>query len=180
MTASLRAKIIAILLLFTQLINAQNTTFANDAGPEIIKGPARQETCATNTNLCPRGNRKLWAVHNFIMWLCWVVFMCIIVSSARYFRHYWRRSIYIHITIGMTIFVLMTAAVFMAWSRNIPQGKSFMYWKKYSALFENVATFLAWGLAISGMIAWGWRRYGTYEWGTSKVLAIGKLHRYFG
>ncbi len=55
-----------------------------------------------------------------------------------------------------------------------------MSFNKWASLFENVATYMAWILCISGMIAWFYRRYGTYEWGTTKVLAIGKYHRYFG
>jgi hypothetical protein len=55
-----------------------------------------------------------------------------------------------------------------------------MSFSKWASLFENVATFMAWGLCISGMVAWFYRRYGTYEWGTTKVLQIGKLHKYSG
>lgn len=47
-------------------------------------------------------------------------------------------------------------------------------------MFENIATFLSWGLSISGMVAWFWRRYGKYEWGTTRVLKVGKFHKYFG
>ena len=143
-------------------------------------GNAKMETCATNTNLCPRGSRQLWAVHNFMMWICWVAFMCLIVCSARYFRHYWKRSIYIHATVGILIFVVTTVGVLMAWSRNPMRYGQYMYWRAWAALFENVATFMAWGLCISGMTAWFWRRYGTYEWGTTRVLQIGKIHRYSG
>jgi len=133
-------------------------------------GNAMQKTCATNTNMCPRGSRTLWAIHNFMMWIAWVVFMCLIVCSARYFRHYWKRSIYIHATVGILIFVLTTVGVTMAWSRNATLTGQPMHWNKWAALFENVATFLAWGLCISGMVSWFWRRYGSYEWGTTKVL----------
>lgn len=86
-------------------------------------GNIKNNTCATNTNLCPRGNRKLWAVHNFLMWLSWVVLMCLIVCSARYFRHYWKRSIYIHATLGIVIFVVTTTAAMMAWTRNLNKTK---------------------------------------------------------
>jgi hypothetical protein len=53
-----------------------------------------------------------------------------------------------------------------------------MHWGKWSSLFENVATFLAWGICISGMVSWFYRRYGNYEWHTTQVLNIGKYHRY--
>jgi hypothetical protein len=55
-----------------------------------------------------------------------------------------------------------------------------MHWTKWSSLLENVASFAAWGLCMSGMTAWFWRRYGTYHWGTTAVLTVGKYHRYFG
>jgi hypothetical protein len=84
----------------------------------IPMGNAIKETCATNTNMCPRGNRVLWAIHNFMMWLGWVAFMCVIVCSARYFRHYWRKSIYIHTIFGGVVINLTVAAVIMAWVRN--------------------------------------------------------------
>ena len=45
--------------------------------------------------------------------------MCTIVCSARYFRHYWRRSIYVHVTVGIVVFVVTTVAVLMAWFRNL-------------------------------------------------------------
>ena len=106
--------------------------------------------------------------------------MCLIVCSARYFRHYWRRSIYIHATVGILIFVISTVAVFMAWSRNLNTVGHFVSFSKWASLFENVATYLIWILCVSGMIAWFYRRYGNYEWGTTKVLAIGKFHKYFG
>lgn len=133
-------------------------------------GNAKNNTCATNTNMCPRGSRTLWAIHNMMMWLAWVVFMCLIVCSARYFRHYWKRSIYIHASVGILIFVVTTVGVLMAWSRNPMRYGTYMHWTQWASLFENVATFLAWGLCISGMTAWFWRRYGSYEWGTTRVL----------
>jgi len=86
-------------------------------------GKVSNNSCATRTDLCPRGNRKLWAVHNFLMWLCWVVLMCFIVCSARYFRHYWRKSIYIHATFGIIIFIVTTVGVLMAWTRNLRKTK---------------------------------------------------------
>lgn len=81
-------------------------------------GNVKSKTCATNTNNCERGNRKLWAVHNFIMWFLWVALMALIVCSVRYFRHYWRKLIYVHVVAGLLIFFGMTAAVAMAWVRN--------------------------------------------------------------
>jgi cytochrome b involved in lipid metabolism len=53
-----------------------------------------------------------------------------------------------------------------------------MHWRKYSAMFENIATFYAMAISISGIIAWFTRRYGTYEWGTTFVLKLGKFHKY--
>lgn len=41
---------------------------------------------------------------------------------------------------------------------------------KITSLLENIATYLAWLLCISGMVAWFYRRYGNYEWGTTLVL----------
>lgn len=75
-------------------------------------------TCATRNNNCTRGDRTLWAVHNFIMWFAWVALMCVIICSARYFRHYWRKSIYIHATIGIVVFVISIVGPLMAWFRN--------------------------------------------------------------
>jgi len=60
----------------------------------------------------------LWAVHNFMMWLGWVALMCVILCSARYFRHYWRKSIYIHTIFGAVVALLTIAGVMMAWVRN--------------------------------------------------------------
>lgn len=45
-------------------------------------------------------------------------------------------------------------------------------------MFENIASFYAIGLCISGMVAWFWRRFGNYPWRTYKVLNVGKFHRY--
>jgi hypothetical protein len=53
-----------------------------------------------------------------------------------------------------------------------------MHWRKWSSLLENIATFASWFVCISGMVAWFYRRYGNYEWGTTGVLNIGKVHRY--
>ena len=88
--------------------------------PRIVDpiGMAANLTCATNTNLCPRGNRKLWAIHNAMMWVAWTLLMMTIVASARWFRQYWRRSIYIHASIGIAIFLITTVGVMMAWTRN--------------------------------------------------------------
>lgn len=141
-------------------------------------GMAKNNSCATNTNFCPRGNRKLWAVHNFIMWLAWVIFTAMILSSARYFRHYWRRSIYIHATLGILVFLITTAGVLMAWSRNPARYGTYMHWTKWSSFFENIATFVAWFVCLTGMFSWFYRRYGTYEWGTTNILNVGKVHRY--
>lgn len=54
-----------------------------------------------------------------------------------------------------------------------------MHWVSYSAMFENIATFWAFGIFISGAVAWFYRRYGNYEWGTTRVLQLGKFHKYF-
>lgn len=158
-----------------------------------------------------RGNRRLWAVHNAMMWVSWVIFMLVTLCSARYFRHYWKRSIYIHTIFGITAFVVTVVASMMAWGWNYykssrpeypmkemeevgpyimdpeymmngtmytPPKPYFMHWVKYASMFENIASFYAIGLCISGMIAWFWRRYGDYPWRTTKVLNVGKFHRY--
>lgn len=174
---SIKHKTIALLMMAASFANAQDQLI--DADLSLAKGEpfridpigmAKEASCATNTNMCPRGNRKLWAVHNFMMWLAWVVFMCLIVCSARYFRHYWKRAVQIHVFVGITIFVFTTVGVLMAWSRNPARYGTYMHWTKWSSFFENIATFIAWGLCISGMTAWFWRRYGTYEWNTTRVL----------
>lgn len=58
----------------------------------------------------------------------------------------------------------------------------FMHWRSWSALFENVASFYAFGLCITGAIAWFYRRYGNYGYhqyfGTTRVLQWGKFHKY--
>lgn len=82
-------------------------------------GNAKGKTCATNTNNCTRGNRVLWAVHNFIMWFLWVAVMATIVCTVRYFRHYWRKLIFVHIFFGLLVFFGMTAAVTLAYVRNV-------------------------------------------------------------
>lgn len=53
-----------------------------------------------------------------MMWLMWVVFMGIVLSSARYFRHYWRKSIYIHATFGIIVLITTLTGASMAWARN--------------------------------------------------------------
>ena len=129
----------------------------------------RFESCATNTNMCPRGDRKLWAVHNFMMWWCWVFAMAITICSARYFRHYWRKSIYIHTIFGGVILVVTATAVAMAWHRNymLSGGMYLAHWSKWSALFEEIASIYAFCLCLSGMLAWFYRRFGQYEWKTT-------------
>lgn len=52
------------------------------------------------------------------MWLCWVIFMLVTLCSARYFRHYWKRAIYVHTVFGITAFVVTVTACMMAWGRN--------------------------------------------------------------
>lgn len=90
-------------------------------GSRMMPMQVLNNTCETRLGLefgmC-RGDRKLWAVHNFMMWLCWVVFMLVVVCSARYFRHYWRKSIYIHTVFGIITFVITVVAAMMAWGRN--------------------------------------------------------------
>ena len=55
-----------------------------------------------------------------------------------------------------------------------------MHFTKWSSFLENVATFLAWILCIGGMIGYYYRRFGSYPWGTTKVLNLLNLHRVFG
>lgn len=176
----------------------------NKTGHRMMPMQVLYKTCETrwSLNSC-RGDRKLLAVHNFMMWAVWVVFMMVILCSARYFRHYWRKSIYIHTSFGIACFIITFVGVLMVWGRNwvhsapgnmmnpeyppdmYPNGypadapQYFMHWVKWASLFENVATFYAFALCISGMIAWFWRRYGNYPWGTYRVLNVGKFHRYF-
>ena len=120
------------------------------------------QSCATNTNLCPIGGRKLWAIHNFMMWWAWVFLLAISICSARYFRHYWRKSIYIHTISGTTISIITFVAIWMAWIRIYREsGYQFMaVWNVWSNLFEMVATFYAYLLFLSGGLAWFYRRYG--------------------
>lgn len=134
--------------------------------PVNVKG----ETCATRTDMCPRGKRTIWAIHNFLMYFTWVVLMAFVLCTARYFRHYWRKSIYLHTSFGILAFLITTAAVPMAWYMNYKKDGRLMHWEKWSSLFEEVASFYAWILTISGMVAWFYRRYGNYEWGTTRVL----------
>jgi hypothetical protein len=162
------------------MLDEQNLLFNKTEPFKMMPIGGAAASCATKNNNCTRGDRKLWAVHNFMMWLAWVALMCVIVCSARYFRHKWRKSIYIHATIGITIFIISVVGPLMAWGQIYKTFGYFMHWNKWSSLLENVASFAAWGLCISGMWAWFKRRFGTYEWGTTFVLKIGKVHRYFG
>ena len=136
----MQSKFVALACVAAQFANAQDQMLVDMVDDELSManirnfsmapaGYAKMETCATNTSMCPRGSRQLWAVHNFMMWMCWVAFMCLIVCSARYFRHYWKRSIYIHATVGILIFVVTTVGVLMAWSRNPMRYGQFMYWR---------------------------------------------------
>lgn len=136
---------------------------------------------ACNTADGCRGPRIFWLVHNSTMYLCWVIFMFTILLTARYFRQYWRKSIYIHTSIGIATFLLTLGAALIAWERNYtnPDKGYFMTWYKWASLLENVATFYALAVCLTGMTAWFYRRYGTYEWGTTKVLKLGKFHKYF-
>jgi len=114
------------------------------------------------------------------MWFLWVVIMAVMVCSQRYFRHYWRKAVYVHAILGITIFIVFTGFVCIPWWVNW-QMSGHMYfanWRKWSSLFENIATFMVWGICITGMWAWFYRRYGTYEWGTTNMLNIGKFHKY--
>lgn len=143
--------------------------------------------------MCPRGSRTLWAIHNAMMWVAWVLLMCVILCSARYFRHYWRKSIYIHAIFSGIVALLTVGGVIMAWKRNwdmsnkremempgtYPYGPYIMHWQSYSAMFENIATFWTFGIFISGSLAWFYRRFGSYAWGTTRVLKMGKFHKYF-
>ena len=133
------------------------------------------------------------------MWLGWVALMCVVLCSARYFRHYWRKSIYIHTIFSATISILTVAGVIMAWKRNWDKSTKkyndgvmvetkngmelempyIMHWRGYGAMFENIATFWTFGIFISGSVAWFYRRFGSYDWGTKRVLQIGKFHKYF-
>lgn len=138
-------------------------------------------SCLTKSDLCPRGSRALWAVHNFLMWFIWVVLTFIVLCSARYFRQYWKRSMYIHTSVGISAFLLFLAALWLAWSRNynVSHGEYFMKWNKWAAMFENIAGFYGIALCLSGIVAWFWRRYGNYEWNTTFTLNLGKFHKYF-
>ena len=109
------------------------------------------------------------------MWLCWVVLMASIVSSSRYFRHYWRNSHFIHACIGVSVFVITTLGVTAAWIRL--GGPTF---EKWSSICENIATLLVWILSIAGMAAYYKRRYGNYPWGTTSVLNLINFHKWFG
>lgn len=126
-----------------------------------------------------RGNRRTWAIHNTMMWLCWTVFMCVVISSARYFRQYWRKSIYIHTSIGITILVVTVTASLMAWGNRYVRFGYFMQWSKLASMMENIGSFYATALCLSGMVAWFTRRYATYEWNTTKVLNAGRFHKWF-
>jgi len=75
------------------------------------------QTCATNTSKCPRGSRKLWALHNFGMWIAWVVCMVVIVFSSRYGKYYWRNSVFIHAVIGTLIGLVTAVGGMEAWIR---------------------------------------------------------------
>lgn len=128
----------------------------------ITKVDPYGNSCATKTELCPtRGGRKLWAIHNFLMWLCWVALMGFIVFTSRYGKKYWRNSVFIHAVFGIVIFVLSLGAGAMAWGRI--HGMDF---NKWTALLENIAIYLSWGLCISGMVGYFFRRFGKYEWNT--------------
>ncbi len=82
---------------------------------------------------------------------------------------------FIHATIGIAIFVITTIAVTMAWVRL-----GGMHFDKWTSLLENVATYIAWLLCVSGMVAYFFKRYGSYEWNTKLVLNFLNLHRWFG
>ena len=49
------------------------------------------------------------------MWFAWFALTIVLIATTRYFRHYWRRAIYIHVTMGISIFIFTTVGAFMAW-----------------------------------------------------------------
>ena len=107
------------------------------------------------------------------MWFLWVVLMATIICSVRYFRHYWRKLIYVHVFAGIAVFFAITTAALMAWIRL-----GHMDYSAWPPLLENVATFIGWFVCITGFTAWFWRKYLTYEWGTLKMLNYLNIHKW--
>jgi hypothetical protein len=104
----------------TDLVNQEEVNLLGGAVINMGMLPmgGKKESCATRTDMCPRGSRTLWAIHNAMMWVAWVILMAVILCSARYFRHYWRKSIYIHTIITGLAALLTVGGVIMAWKRN--------------------------------------------------------------
>lgn len=60
----------------------------------------------------------------------------------------------------------------MAWVK----GKG-MNFKKTTAALENIATFFAWLVCISGMVAHFYRRFGNYDWKSGRVKIFLCFHK---
>lgn len=123
---------------------------------------ARGDTCWTKDELCRGKSRILFALHNFIMWFIWVVGFFIILCSARYFRQYWKRSIYIHTTFGLILFAVFIAGMVFIRKLTFDKYGQFAMLTVWSSLLENIVTVLAYFIFFSGMISWFYRRYGNY------------------
>ena len=80
-----------------------------------------------------------------------------------------------HAFIGTLIFVGTTVAAALAW--NSGNGMSF---RKISSSLENLATFAAWFISLSGIGSLFYRRFGRYEWKSGAMLFAIKLHKIFG
>jgi Cytochrome b5-like Heme/Steroid binding domain len=111
------------------------------------------------------------------MWFMWVALMMTIVVTVRYYKHYWRRLIWVHVITGTLIMLVTTAAALMAWIRLKKRAGHFMNFSDWPSLLENVATYIAWLVSITGLVGFFYRYCGKYEWGTLRMQKIMDFHK---
>jgi len=89
--------------------------FKNIGGMEMmIKSPTEIELSNIYTAPIDLGFVKKFCLHGWLCWVAWGVLSLVQLFSSRYFKHFWRSYMWVHVVSGLGIVALTTAMCVVA------------------------------------------------------------------
>lgn len=116
------------------------------------------------------------SAHGWLMWLSWTVIAMAQIITARYNKHQWHWSQFIHNTLGAAAaFMTATAFFIILVSKNWTLSFREQPHSKFGVLYLCL-TFL---MIIAGVNAW-LRRRTNHPWSTKSMLMWKRVHKFAG
>ena len=126
-------------------------------------------------------DKQTWInIHGLTMWFAWSIGGLVQIISNRYFKHKYAWRQFVHTLTGLLMCLTVISGFTIVFGLS---GWALMFdFARHNMhpTFGNATVFFGVAVTIGGLAAESLRRFGTYDWRSSLVLSVGKIHKVFG